>query len=218
MGTREEWLLDCAGKLVDALLEPQGLGLNAETGKPLTDGLRVSCSWPSTRGLSVKKRIIGQCWPTTASADKSTEIFISPFLDKPEEVAATLLHELVHAAVGSAQKHNGVFGRSCRRVGLEGKPTATIAGEELLVVLKEDVLIDLGNYPHRKLDRTAIPGQTTRLLKAYCANTECDTMNTKGRGFCVRITQTWVDWCVNNSARLTCPGCGDKLALEGKSE
>ena len=66
----------------------------------LPEKIRASCSWPSKSGLANKKRRIGEAWSAKNSADQSCEVFISPVLKDPLEVAATLVHELVHCAVG----------------------------------------------------------------------------------------------------------------------
>ena len=53
-------------------------------------------------------------------------------LKDPLEVAATLVHELVHIlAVGVEEGHRGKFTKLAKAIGLEGKMTATHAGETL---------------------------------------------------------------------------------------
>ena len=218
--TRESWLLRCADKLYDTILEPNGLGKNAQTGASLLEGLRVSVGWPSTRGLSTKKRVIGQCWNPSYSEDGTTEIFISPVLEEPSRVADVLLHELVHAAVGTEAKHGGRFASACKRVGLEGKPTATAAGPELAEVLAVHILPDLGEYPHKRLDMALIPKQSTRMLKASCPNDQCPTWYVAEKrsegGFVVRVTHLWVDWLEAEGYPFRCPGCGTELEVEAK--
>jgi hypothetical protein len=110
---REQWLTDLMHKL-SPLLEAHQKGATA-----CMDTWRVSVGWPGGRGS--KNRAIGQCWPDTASKDGRTEMFISPALDDPMEAAATLLHEMVHAAVGVRFKHGKPFSSMARAVGLVGK-------------------------------------------------------------------------------------------------
>lgn len=148
---------------------------------------RVSTGWPSTKALSRKNRHIGECWDKTASSDGVFEIFISPCLDKvaePQGVLDTLVHEVVHAAVGLECGHKGAFKKLATRVGLEGKMTSTHAGEALLAEIKawSD---KLGDYPHAKLDLTKSPRkkQGTRMIKCECG--QC--------GFTVRTTRKWLD-------------------------
>ena len=88
---REQWLNECIQKL-----RPEF----EQLAHPLPEKIRASCSWPSKSGLANKKRRIGEAWSSKNSADQSCEVFISPVLKDPIEVAATLVHELVHCAVG----------------------------------------------------------------------------------------------------------------------
>lgn len=148
--------------------------------------VKVACGWPSARGLSSKKRTIGQCWDKSASSDKLNQIFISPWLEKPDDgggVLATLVHEVVHAVVGIKEGHNKTFGKCARAVGLEGKLTATTASKELQALCKGWVK-ELGAYPHGKLDQNKSPvkKQGTRLLKC-----ECDVC-----GYICRTTKKWL--------------------------
>jgi hypothetical protein len=57
------------------------------------------------------------------------EIMISPVLDDPMRVAGVLAHELVHATVGTQHGHKGPFAKLAKKIGLEGKMTATTEGE-----------------------------------------------------------------------------------------
>ena len=128
---REQWLNECIQKLRPDF---------EQLGHPLPEKIRASCSWPSKSGLANKKRRIGEAWSAKNSADRSCEVFISPVLKDPLEVAATLVHELVHCAVGVEEGHKGKFTRLAKAIGLEGKMTATHAGETLkarLQTLKE---------------------------------------------------------------------------------
>ncbi len=146
--------------------------------------VRVSCGWPSARGLSSRKPTIGECWDAKASTDKVHQIFISPRLKEPVQVLATLAHEVAHAVVGLKEKHNRVFGKCARAIGLEGKLTATGAGEDFTAEAKK-WLKKLGTYPHAKLDPGYRPTkkQTTRLIKCVCG--KC--------GYNVRVTRKWLD-------------------------
>ncbi len=167
--TREQWLIKASKKLSKII---------TESGETVPDNVRVSCSWPSQ---AIRTRV-GEAWTAEASADDAHETFISPVLSDPTEVLAILLHELVHHAVGVTHGHKAPFKRLAVACGLQGKMTATVAGDELTVKL---VLIadSLGEYPHKTLN----PGigrkkQGTRLIKCEC--NEC--------GYTVRTTQKWL--------------------------
>lgn len=181
--TREEWLNNAV-----RLLKP----LFAGKGAKLPEKLRVTCGWPSSGGCKSKGRTIGQCWSPTASEDGTTEIFSSPYLNGPLHITEgdcmgvlpTLVHELVHASVGTEEGHKGPFKTLARGVGLEGRLTATHAGPELLARLTA-LLPALGDFPHARLDLTKGPTkkQTCRQVKCTCG--DC--------GYTVRTTRKWLD-------------------------
>jgi hypothetical protein len=186
---REEWLCECIQQLRPDF---------EQVGNALPQKIRASCSWPSKSGLANKKRRIGEAWSAKNSADQSCEVFISPVLKDPLEVAATLVHELVHCAVGVEEGHKGKFPRLAKALGLEGKMTATAAGETLKTRLKE-VTAAVGPYPHAELTHSnATKKQSCRLLKVACTNEGC--------GCVVRITRKWLD----EVGPPTC-GCGSVM-------
>jgi hypothetical protein len=144
--------------------------------------IRVSVGWPSRGALSARRRTIGQCWYGEATGDSVPQVFISPALDNQAEVLATLVHEMLHAALPSDTGHKGAFVKGMKRLGLEGKPTATVAGKDLLETL-EPISNKLGDFPHSKISATGGSKQTTRLIKAECP--DC--------GYTVRVTKKWLD-------------------------
>jgi len=174
--TREEWLL----ALTD-MVRP----LFKEAGAELPARLRVSCGWPSSRGLATptaKSRTIGQCWPTELSNDGTPEVFVSPYVADSLDVAAVLVHELVHVADNCKNGHGTPFKRIAVKLGLEGRMTATHAGEALKKRLAAMVEI-VGTYPHASLDRSQLKKQGTRMVKVECP--EC--------GYVVRTTAKWIE-------------------------
>ena len=191
---REDWLM----KMID-LLRPDF----EHVGSPLPEKIRVSCGFPSKSALANKARRIGECWGVESSEDKSFQVFISPLLKEGVEVSGTLVHELVHTAVGIDCKHRGPFPRVAKAIGLEGKMTATVPGEALIVRLKE-LIGQLGPYPHARLVASNRPKtQTTRMLKVTCK--EC--------GCVVRMTRKWLD-----EAGLPTCGCGGEMIEEEGGE
>jgi hypothetical protein len=188
---REQWLSECIQQLRPDF---------EQLGGSLPEKIRASCSWPSKSGLANKKRRIGEAWSAKNSGDNSFEVFISPVLKGPLEVAATLVHELVHCAVGIEEGHKGKFPKLAKAVGLEGKMTATHAGEALTARLRE-VADAIGPYPHAELKHSnAPPKQSTRMLKVACK--EC--------GCVVRMTRKWLD----EAGTPTC-ACGGQMFEEG---
>ena len=171
---REKWLSECISALRPVF---------REAGQPVPRKVRASCSWPSKSALAKHRKRIGEAWCSKQSADGSFEVFISPLLDDPIEVAAVLVHELVHCAVGIDQKHGKRFGALARAVGLKGRMTDTTASDELKATLK-GITKGIGKYPHAQLDYSNAPKtQTTRMKKLECA--DC--------GYTVRTTQKWLE-------------------------
>jgi len=164
LDTRESWLLACI-----ELLKPdfQAIGAN------VPEKLRASCGWPSKSGLAKKKRRIGEAWSAKCSGDETFEIFISPVLKDGRPVLATLVHEIVHCAVGVEAGHKGPFKRIALAIGLEGKMTETVAGETLNKRIDE-IIAQVGPYPHAELrSSNAEKKQTCRQLKVICKECGC---------------------------------------------
>ena len=165
----------------------------------------VSVGFPG--GGSARKRI-GECWAPEACSDHRPAVFVSPVLEETQAVLATLVHELVHAAVGTQCGHKGPFKALATSLGLEGKMTATHAGPELLALFAP-LTRELGDYPHGAVNLSARKRQKTRLLKAACV-TGCAS-GEQFKPYCVRITQLHVD----AYGPPVCPGCNEVMELEG---
>lgn len=183
---REEWL-EAAVACITPLFEQHGYKV------PI---LRVACGWPVRGGLGKKKRVVGECWNKDAATDCIPQIFISPWLVEMVSldggVLPTLVHEIVHAVVGHKEKHNKVFGKCARAVGLEGKLTATHAGDALATKCIDEWSIVLGDYPHARLDGLKEPSkkQGTRMVKCVC---EAQDDEGEACGYTCRTTQKWID-------------------------
>ena len=156
--TREEWL----NQLTDEFLR----ALFTKNGYTIPTNIRLSCSLPSSRAFA-KKKVVGQCWSPKASADKTHEIFCSPTEADSQEVAGTLIHELVHATVGVEHGHRKPFRDCAVAVGLEGKMTQSTSSKELIEFL-EPAILKLGAYPHAKLDYNSRKKQKTRNVLVSC--------------------------------------------------
>ena len=157
---REEWLERFASEFAIPLING--------TGAKVADKIRYTCGFPSVRPKSAKRQRVGECWYPEASADNTHEVIVSMVLGDPFDVAETAIHELIHTAVGSEAGHKAPFKRVAVEVGLAGKMTATILGDELKAKL-ERFLPSFPLYPHGALSPTeGRKKQTTRLLKAYC--------------------------------------------------
>jgi len=194
---REGWLQEAV-----KLLQPRF----KQAELPCPD-VRVSCGFPSVGALSPKKRRIGECWDGLMSKDGKPQLFISPLLVETggaQGVLATLVHEMVHAAIGCKAGHGPKFVRAMKKMGLEGKPTATTAGEALQSNFPTILSAIALDYPHSELilvkERKV---QTTRMHKCECD--EC--------GYTVRLAQKWLDVGIPE-----CPVHHEQLKLEQKDE
>jgi hypothetical protein len=127
-------------------------------------------------------------------------VFITPLIDVAFEVAEITTHEIVHASLPDGVKHGKPFREAMKKLGLEGKPTATHAGQELSQCLHA-ICGTLGEYPHARLSLAdaAEKKQGTRMLKLTCV---C--------GYTVRTTAKWIE-----VGLPTCP-CGEEMVLEEK--
>ena len=176
-------------------------------GHPLPATLRIGVGWTSG-GARAANKVIGECYHPAAASDGVRSIIISTGAGLPdaEAVAAVLTHELAHAALEAGVGHKAPFVNLVRALGLEGKATATVAGDAWRA-WAGPVLAALGDYPHSTLTagETGKKKQNTRMLKAEC-----------GCGYAVRLTRKWADVglpiCGVCEVRMTCD------AIEGEEE
>ena len=186
--TREEWLIRATKRLTPWINDCDN-GVEYEL--PL-----ISVGWP--KGSRGRGKAIGQCWDKSASGDKTrAHIFIAPTLDDPVEVVSTLLHELVHASVGTECGHKGPFRLLALELGFMEPMTQTPMSDPLrerIVAL----LDKLPEFPHVKLNDSAIKKQTTRMLKVECPACGC----------IARMTAKWLD----EVGPPTC-GCGVDMEI-----
>lgn len=196
--TREQWLEAAVQKMVP-LFSKGGFKVPK---------VRVSCGWPSSRGLSATKASLGECWSSDSAEDKIAQVFISPRLAKPAEaygVLPVLAHEAVHAVVGHKAKHGKQFRACAQSIGLEGKMTSTFGGAEFLEFASR-IAKQLGAYPHSILKPSNRPTkkQTTRMVKCECK--EC--------GYSCRTSRKWLE----DSGAPLCPCNRKPMAFKVPAE
>ena len=170
--TREAWL----ERLTEVLRPVFG-----EAGYELPGSIRVSCSWPTNGATASRRRVLGQAFASSCSADGAHETFISPVLDEPVRVAEVLVHELVHHAVGTKAGHGAIFRRCALAVGLVGPMRSTSMGASLRDRVNA-LLATVGCYPHAKVSVAPVRKQSTRMLKLECPSCGC----------LVRMTRRWL--------------------------
>lgn len=170
---RESWLTEVA-RQVEPLFKGFRLG-----------PYRVSCSWPTKHALGVRVRRLGECHAAESSSGGFHELFISPVMEDPAEVAGTVVHELAHVAATIPAGHGKGFVKVCRHVGLtKGKPAQAAPGPFLAERLAK-IASRLGTYPHKAVAPAgrvvrASPRITLRCLREGC-------------GCLVNISVSWLD-------------------------
>jgi hypothetical protein len=138
--TREGWLREAVAHLDKKFFQ--------EHGYELPEKVAVSCGFPKGGG----SKAIGQCWHPEVAADGTHHLFICPTQDDPVRVLDILLHELIHACVGTEHGHKKPFKDMAREFGLKGKPTATYVPEGTETYFKLCRIKEaLGPYPHKKM-------------------------------------------------------------------
>jgi hypothetical protein len=179
---REAWLGRAVAQLARYVFKPVGL---------IVPPVKVSCSWPGGGDRSTR---IGECWVRAASALKINEIFISPRVADAVPALEILAHELIHA-VHDGDGHGAKFKSAARAIGLEGKTTATHAGDDLKAKLVTIAEV-LGAYPHAALNTAkGRKKQTTRMIKLSCP--ECESI--------FRTTRKTIEAATQE---ISCPFCG----------
>ena len=176
-------------------------------GHPLPATLRIGVGWTSG-GARAANKVIGECYHPRAASDGVRSIIISTGAGLPdaEAVAAVLTHELAHAALEAGVGHKAPFVKLVRALGLEGKATATVAGDAWRA-WAGPVLAALGDYPHSTLTagETGKKKQATRMLKAECG---CGVIYRMSR----KVAELGLPACGACGGRMTCD------AVEGEDD
>jgi hypothetical protein len=190
---REHWLTELACRA-------QGIFRGYKLAK-----YRLTCGWPSKNGLGNRSRRLGECHASEGSRDGVHEIFISPVLDDPVQVAGTVCHELAHIAAGVGAGHGRAFVAVCNHAGLtKGPPTQRLPGVALTSTLM-DWIGALGVYPHGAL--VGVPAQRV----VHAAAVVC--LQCPGCGCRVTMSRRWLE----APGVPTC-GCGVVMALRTEGE
>jgi len=184
--TREQWLTTAATIIEHNVLLPAINRSQYSLPQPLK--YKVSIGFPKSR------KAIGECWSRSASKGEYNAIFINPTINDSIRVLDVLTHELVHASDDNKSRHQNYFAGVARACDLQGKFTATHAGDKLTEQLL-DIIDVLGDIPHTPLSATyqPKPKQTSRMIKVLCSH--C--------GFNFRASQTQIDRITSS----TCNAC-----------
>lgn len=160
--TREEWLQKATDELRIAI---KAAGYDCPP-------VHVSVGWPSKGATSVKRRIIGQCWNGSLSSDGTPHLFISPTLTTTDDLLSVLLHEMIHATVGTKCGHKGAFIVLARAVGFTKPWRSTPMGE----ALQKAIVTTGGRMPILAFPNIT-PGETLKPQKTRYRLYECACPN-----------------------------------------
>jgi hypothetical protein len=143
----------------------------------------------------------GRCYPRALASDGAHAIFVTASERSSLEVAATVAHELVHAAAPEKAGHGSEFALLARSIGLEGPMRATLPGP-ILTARLNTLIATLGPIPHA---RVAPPAkQPSRLARVVCPAHE--------RSGAVRMSRA----ALLAYGPPTC-GCGEPMYLDIRS-
>jgi len=181
--TREAWLEAAVRDALRGFMAGQGVAVPEVR-------IGIGFGHGGSRGKAV-----GECNPRSASPDGVNEITLRITEAEPTTVLATLVHELVHAALDCKGAHGKTFATMAEAVGLVPFPSmrSTVAGFTLndrLTLLAEA----LGDYPGEGLRLGERKKQPIRNLLMRC-------------GICTfpfRTTRKWIESATENGA-LKCP-------------
>lgn len=161
---------------------------------------RVTCGWPARQALGRRARRLGECHAPESSPAGLHEIFISPLIDNPVEVAGTVCHELAHVVAGIAAGHRGQYRVVCKHAGLtKGRPVQAMPGPALEDALKKIIDTRLGPYPHRAMTPALKAARPAASVTVRCCACGC-------------LARLSVDWA--ERAGLPTCGCGGEMALK----
>ena len=161
--TREEWLVSGVELLQDRVFKQADL--------EIPNDVKVACGFPSSNAKAGKNQAVGVCHPRSHSEDKVNEIFINPCESDSLRVLDVLAHELIHAIDDCKNGHKKPFKDMAVAIGLTGKMTATVASPALEEILQK-MVVEIGKYPHAKIDTSQKKKQTTRQKKVECSSCE----------------------------------------------
>jgi len=201
ISTREEWL-ETAIRL---FFKPHFARYAPDLIFP--ERVRVSIGFPSKGGISVKKRVSGQCWHSETTSDCFPHIFISPLesafsITDKKGILAILCHELIHAC--GIKGHKVDFKKAANGLGLTGKMNSSEADGWLIELFKHYVNNEIGSFPSGNVIlnplSSAISGKPDKCRMIKCKCDKC--------GYTVRTTKQWIDRAIPE-----CPVCKIEMTV-----
>lgn len=197
---REAWVSRLEWSLNDKLFE--------QSGHAIPRNVRISCGIPSGGRLPRNTKRAAITYDRSCSTDDTFEVALNPLIDNSFRVATALGEQFIYIVNGLSRGRDASFKRIAAAVDLRGPAQRMIPGPAFKRVV-EQVLLELGPYPHAALDTAAKSGngtgekdhaagpvssgpraQTARLIKAQCR--KC--------GLTLRLASKWIQ-----NRKLSCP-------------
>lgn len=191
--TREQWLNECADLIMNEIIHPVWI---------VRDSMSIKVSVGYAPNTKAGSKTIGVCLSSACSANGYNEIFISPVINDSLQVLGTLAHELIHAVDDCKNGHKGPFVNLMHKIGLEGKPTATVPSKALADHLAQFVDL-LGPIPHAKVDLSTQKRQQNRNIKVQCSDESC--------GFKFNTSRAQINYVLELHGEVICPACGHAM-------
>ena len=177
-----------------------------KTGRTLPEKVRISIGVGSA---GARGKRLSESWPSSASEDETTEIFISPTLCKLIPIAIELQHQMIHACLeGQEAGHGPKFKDAFARLGYFGNYKDPKPGPDLLAFL-EDVCDRLNPLHHARLNVNArvldrqLPVDRPKPQKGRLKKIVCDGVSENGQpcDLIVRISRK----CLEKPGMPCCP-------------
>lgn len=177
--TREQWLEAAVKEISKSIFAPKNIEVPA---------VRVSVGWPGGRGK--KQGVFGQCFASFSATDKVAQIFVSPAVDKTQNVLATLTHELVHAVDDCKSGHKKDFIKIAREIGFEAEWTSSENRTDALTEKLAKLAEKLGEFPHAAIRQEERPSVQKTYMVKIVPSAECYECDPEYK---LRMTQKWLE-------------------------
>lgn len=174
---------------------------------------RVSCGFTTKN----PRKTLGQCFAPECTPDGTSQIFVVPTHKDVIAALGTLAHELLHAASGD-YKHGAAFKKGMKTIGLEGKATATLPGQDLLNLI-EKLAEELGDFPNPVLHLPE-PKQRDKAATKKSFKLFCPLKRNNDKGCELTPKMTGGDYTVTATRKSLkfgfplCPGCSKEMEME----
>ena len=186
---RETYLNKAKDELQKFVFSPVGLEIPKD--------VKISCGFPSSGARGKRFQTLGVCHNRASSKNNINEIFISPVMDDDTRVLDVLAHELIHAIDDCKNGHGLPFKKMAHAIGLTGKMTQTIAGDDLKIKLNK-IIERIGKYPHAEVILSERK-QSVRNIKVECTGCEFSYRTSRKN---IQLIYNW-----------DCPACEERMQV-----